>query len=246
MPYPGGKAGPGVVQRLINEIPPHDLYVAAFAGHDAIARYKRPAERNVLIDLDLDVLSWWQSQYLADASSDSGRFELHLADALQWLRITFGMTKLGIGKQPRHRDERTFVYLDPPYLMSTRTSGKIYRHEYTEEQHARLLIVARGLPCNVMISGYASKLYSKLLHDWRTFTFQASVRSGARRTETCWCNFPPPQQLHDSRYVGADKRKRENVRRRINRLVTNLAALSDHERQSVLDALARRVPGSVE
>jgi DNA adenine methylase len=47
--YPGGKAGSGVYQRLINEIPPHDTYIAAFAGRDAIARWMRPSEKVILI-----------------------------------------------------------------------------------------------------------------------------------------------------------------------------------------------------
>lgn len=238
MPYPGGKAGPGVVQRLINEIPPHQNYIAAYAGHDAIARFKRPAATTILVDADPKPLAWW-SEYLADLPADPGsRYELHHADAVQFLIGRFGLSCLN--HQPAF-DADTFVYLDPPYLMSTRTSGKIYDHEMTVEQHVAMLDIANRLPCNVMISGYASPLYAEHLAEWRTFTYEASVRSGARRTETCWCNFAPPTQLHDSRYVGGDKRHRENVRRRINRLTANLAALSNHERQSVLDAL-RNLP----
>ena len=54
--YPGGKAGSGVYQTLINQIPPHDVYVSATAGHDAVLRYKRPAARNIAIDLDPEPL----------------------------------------------------------------------------------------------------------------------------------------------------------------------------------------------
>lgn len=235
MPYPGGKAGPGVYQRLINEIPPHSTYIAACAGHDAIAQFKRPAQRTILIDADPEPLDWW-TKY----SSDRTDIELHLADCIQWLRVYFGLTRYGTKPTARATlDPDTFVYIDPPYLMSTRTSGPMYRHEFTIEQHEQLLDVADQLPCNVMVSGYHSKLYATRLKHWRTFTFEASVRSGERRTEWCWCNFDPPERLHDTRFVGNDKRQRENVRRRIKRLSANLMALKPHERQAVLDALPK-------
>ena len=36
MSYFGGKGGPGVFQTIINEIPRHDLFVSAFAGHCSV------------------------------------------------------------------------------------------------------------------------------------------------------------------------------------------------------------------
>ena len=45
MTYPGGKAGAGVWQRIINQMPPHRLYVEPFVGAGAVLRAKRPAER---------------------------------------------------------------------------------------------------------------------------------------------------------------------------------------------------------
>lgn len=58
--YPGGKAGSGVVQRLINRMPPHDVYIAPFLGRDAVMCKKRPALRNIGVDLDPDVIAWWR------------------------------------------------------------------------------------------------------------------------------------------------------------------------------------------
>jgi hypothetical protein len=258
MGYPGGKSGAGVYQRLINEIPPHDVYVAGFAGHDAIAQFKRPAARNVLIDLDPEPLSWWARALKASpllsttaAADESGgeisRWELHKCSAVDWLRITFGLTELLATPDTQSCDrtaryQNWFVYLDPPYLMSTRSSGPMYRHEMTDAQHAELLDVARQLPCKVMLCGYWSDLYAEALSDWRVVKYTATARSGERRTEYAWCNFEHPTTLHDSRYVGSDKREREKVRRRIKRLSRNLARLPDHERQAVLDAVASTSP----
>jgi len=50
--YPGGKAGAGVSQRIINLMPPHDVYIEPFLGDAAVMRAKRPARLNVGCDLD--------------------------------------------------------------------------------------------------------------------------------------------------------------------------------------------------
>lgn len=55
--YDGGK---GVVFRhIINEMPPHKTYVEPFVGRGAVAMNKKPAERNILIDKDSDVIEAW-------------------------------------------------------------------------------------------------------------------------------------------------------------------------------------------
>lgn len=51
MPYPGGKNGAGVYQRIISMMPPHRVYIEPFLGGAAIARLKRPASVNIAMDL---------------------------------------------------------------------------------------------------------------------------------------------------------------------------------------------------
>jgi len=52
MTYPGGKNGSGVYQRIINLMPPHDLYIEPFLGSGAVMRLKRPARLNIGLDLE--------------------------------------------------------------------------------------------------------------------------------------------------------------------------------------------------
>lgn len=54
--YPGGKAGAGVYQRIINLMPPHEVYVEPFLGGGAVMRLKRPARLNIGVDLNPNVV----------------------------------------------------------------------------------------------------------------------------------------------------------------------------------------------
>ena len=57
MTYPGGKAGAGVYQTLINLMPPHRVYIEAFVGGGAVLKTKRPAQYSIAIDRDTAGLS---------------------------------------------------------------------------------------------------------------------------------------------------------------------------------------------
>lgn len=216
MSYPGGKAGSGVYQAIINQMPPHDVYIEPFAGAGGVMRNKRLAKVNIAIDLSDEAAVLWEE--MADVTFLKGC-------GIQFLtRYVFNGTEL--------------VFLDPPYLMATRRSQRpMYDHELGDIDHAWLLDILRGLPCNVMISGYASDLYDQMLEGWRKITFQAATRQGMA-TETLWMNYPEPVLLHDYSHLGADFRERERIKRKVARWKNNLAKLPAVERQAILSALA--------
>ena len=88
--YPGGKSGAGIYQRLINLIPPHRVFVSAFAGQCGVTRRIRPAEHTIVIDADESVCEWWFSW----SRSPAGRsIEIHHCDAIEWIRYRFGQTE---------------------------------------------------------------------------------------------------------------------------------------------------------
>ncbi|EQD65676.1 phage DNA methylase [mine drainage metagenome] len=66
---------------------------------------------------------------------------------------------------------RELVYCDPPYLHATRSSDRRYRFEYEEADHLELLSLLKKLPCQVILSGYPSRLYDEHLaagRAWRS------------------------------------------------------------------------------
>jgi site-specific DNA-adenine methylase len=218
MSYPGGKSGAGVYQTIINQIPPHETYIEAFAGGGAILCLKRPAASSIAIDIDpagLDLLR---------AKAPPGTIFLN-TDAVLLLR-NYSWT----GKE--------FVYCDPPYLMETRSTKKrLYRFEFSmEEQHRSLLSCLQAIPADIMISGYPSALYDDVLRKWRKLTFVARTRKGMA-IEYLWMNYPEPVLLHDYRYLGRSFRERERIKRRQTRWKKRLVMMSALERAALLAAM---------
>jgi len=234
MGYPGGKAGAGVYQAIINQIPPHDTYIEPFLGDGAILRRKRPARRSCAVESDGEVLRRWKGDEIPG-------LELYCCDGIEWLKHHFGLYRYRDGESNAAGSDdpgsRTLVYCDPPYLLSTRSSGPIYRHEFTEAQHLDLLEVLKRLPCRVAISGYWSNLYAEILEDWRPVTFQATNRAGRQVTEWLWCDYPQPTELHDYRFLGRDKREREKLNRRARNWIGGLHRMPPIERQALVAAI---------
>lgn len=218
--YPGSKAASGLCERIIRQMPPHETYVEAFAGHCAVFRVKRPAASSILIDADTktcDTLKAFTAN-LVDAA-------VLCADALQLLPSL-----------PVFQDPATLLYVDPPYLRSVRTR-MLYACEFARhDQHAALLEILLELPCMVMISGYASTLYAAKLASWRLVKIAAMTRGG-KRIEHLWCNFPEPTLLHDPRFAGQNYRQRERIKRRKQRWASRFLAMPAGERQAVAAAL---------
>lgn len=167
MSYPGGKNANGAFQRIINLMPPHRVYIEAFAGHAAVLRNKLPARASIAIDADPEVCAWLRS---------AAPFR-----AMPALTVVEGDGIRQLREYAWRGDE--LVYCDPPYLMRTRLSGRrLYRCELTDDQHAHLLSVLAAIPAAVMLSGYRSTLYDAALSSWHRVDYEArdARRQGAR------------------------------------------------------------------
>lgn len=225
MSYPGGKNGEGVYQRLINQIPPHDIYIETHLGAGAILRNKRPAKLNIGVDFDRDVVDSWLSKDLGKST-----FVYH-EDAALFIR-EYGSCFY----DSLLPEKKTFVYCDPPYLPETRKSGPLYRYEYTKHQHIELLELLLSLKAMVMISGYRHAIYDDALKHWRRMDYMAPTRQGMVK-ESAWMNYEEPTELHDYRYLGDGFRSRERIKRKTKRWINNLEAMPPLERQAIITAI---------
>ncbi|MCE7083473.1 DNA adenine methylase [Streptomyces sp. ST2-7A] len=85
------------------------------------------------------------------------------------------------------------LYVDPPYLGTTRTPGTRYRHEMrTPDEHQELATALAGCRAAVVLSGYDSPLYTQLYDGWHRTTCPAITGNGTdrTRTEVLWSNRP--------------------------------------------------------
>ncbi len=239
MAYPGGKAGSGAYQKIINQIPPHRVYIEPFLGNGAVLRHKRPAQISYGLDMDSDVVNAWiyaPSAGIADKCDVDDAYQpvaipgciIEKCDAISFL-----------SSYNWQGDE--FVYCDPPYLYDVRAGGRrrIYDHEFGEqEQHAQLLSVLLSLPCNIAVSGYWSRLYAEMLDEWRTIHFPSRTRGGTMATEWLWMNYSVPAALHDYRYLGDNFRQRERFNRIRKNMLAKLDRMDPLERYAILSSIA--------
>lgn len=217
MRYPGGKNAAGTYQRIINQIPPHRVYIEPFAGSAAILRLKRPAEFSIAFDREPGAIDALREVVPQNTDLCVGDGIAFLENA-QW-----------VGHE--------FVYCDPPYLAEVCRSPLRYKHKMTRAQHVRLLRILKKLPCPVMISGYWSEMYAEALADWRPDRFMQMTRGGSMAEEWLWMNYAEPLALHDYRYLGQNYREREKFSRRQKRWTAKLKRMVPLERQALLAAL---------
>lgn len=231
MSYPGSKGQAGVCERIIGQMEPHSVYVEAFFGSGRVFWKKRRAASSILIDCNPRVISAAVTK-LGDAAGVRAIVDntiKRLPDLLSWL------------------PPDAVVYLDPPYMLGTRTKQLLYRFhtasdELTDDDHAALLAAALQAKCRVLISHYPHELYSSRLHGWRCIEYDTMTRGGKRR-ECLWCNFPEPTELHDWRFTGFNRRERFLMKRFVERWCARLDAMparkAGYIRHELQNAIAR-------
>ncbi|MEZ7005000.1 DNA adenine methylase [Streptomyces sp. AD55] len=86
------------------------------------------------------------------------------------------------------------LYVDPPYLGTTRGWSGNYRIEMkTEAQHRELADALAGCRATVVLSGYDSPVYAELYDGWHREVRQTktgNAKSDQARTEVLWANRP--------------------------------------------------------
>jgi DNA adenine methylase len=215
--YLGAKSGSGAYQAIISQFPPHDVYIDPFLGSGAIMRLKPPALLSFGLDLDAGCIAAFDYEGLDNPPC------LICGDAFNF-----------IANYDYAGSARVLMYLDPPYLLSTRGLSR-YKYDFTEQDHVDLLNLIRTIPVSIVISGYPSSLYDDLLYDWRTLEFQSMSRGGVR-TEKLWMNYPS-DAVHWHTYAGSNFLDRQRIKRKAQRWADNFAALPPAERLAILNAM---------
>lgn len=83
-------------------------------------------------------------------------------------------------------DKSAFLYLDPPYVQSTRKSNTRYECELTDEDHAKLLDLCLNAKAQIMLSGYDSSIYARLEPRFKKIEIVDPVNNAK---EYLWINY---------------------------------------------------------
>jgi hypothetical protein len=194
-------------------MPPHDTYIETHLGGGAIMQRKPPALQNIGIDIDPLAIVRFKCDYPVELVTGCAH---HFLSNYAY-------------------KGRELVYCDPPYLLSTRTSKRKYYFDYTEQNHIELLELLKTLPCNVILSGYASALYDDLLKGWQTIEIQV-MNQGGVRTEKLWFNFVV-DKVHWVRFAGRNFTHRQCVKRKAQNWARRYKEMPKPERLAILVAM---------
>jgi len=99
----------------------------------------------------------------------------------------------------KYDDERSLFYLDPPYVLSTRSGSEgIYAGEMSDQEHEELVDICLRLKGKVILSGYQNEIYRRLEESgWIRLDKEVSLRSRVvgkgeekgKRVESVWLNY---------------------------------------------------------
>lgn len=213
MRYPGGKNQAGTYQKIINIIPPHDMYFELFAGSAAIAQNLCASSFRLLIDRDID-------QVLSLKKCMPPGTVILCADSIEWFKNSVDLINFlydaGHG---------IFMYLDPPYPISSRRNQReIYKYELSDHKHLDLLISCSIAKFPIAISTYKNAIYADELSEWNCIKFYNQTRKG-KALEYLYFNYDIPSKLHDYSFLGDTFRNREALKRSTNNFVSKFNAM---------------------
>lgn len=218
--YFGGKNH--LFRAIINLIPRHARFVEAFAGSAAVSRnLARGDAEAILVERDMHQVAW-----LKQRRELSGH------------RIVGGDAFEVLAKNMARWGPETVIFADPPYPIRDRRDARArYRCELDDDDHRRLVDLLRRSRARVLVCGHPWGRYPTAFRDWKRHEFTTGLRSGRAGVECIWTNYDDPYPLHDYRYFGADKRLRQDLRRRVERQVEMFKAMDPNHRAAILREL---------
>jgi len=105
----------------------------------------------------------------------------------------------------KYDGEDVVVYLDPPYVLDTRSNSEgIYAYEMSNEEHEELVDICLKLKSKVILSGYQNEIYRRLEENgWIRLDRDVSLTSivvlkgkeRPKRIESVWLNYKVSRYL---------------------------------------------------
>lgn len=222
MYYPGNKNIPGLIHKIVNQIPVCQYFYEPFAGSAAVSKF-------------LSVLPGMQTDFYINDLDPAVTANYDFTSGMNISTIN-GFDILA--RLIRHRSGTDyFVFIDPPYHHSTRPDHTdIYNYEFTHDDHVKLLSTVIELNCNCMIIHPVCDLYNQALKSWRSVP--VTVRYHSKTSfENLYMNYPGPEQLLTYVLTGKDCWDRQRIKRKGDRLIQKLSSLPAAERNCIINRI---------
>jgi len=100
----------------------------------------------------------------------------------------------------KYNRENVLMYLDPPYVFSTRKNKKYYSHEMSDEDHIRLCELINNSKAMIILSGYENEIYETHLKNFNKTSISAYDENKNRRDEILWMNYKATKELFEEDY----------------------------------------------
>lgn len=120
-----------------------------------------------------------------------------LAATIQRIEGVIIDNRIAADVMAQHDGAETLHYVDPPYVVSTRSlknpydikyRGGMYAHEMDDADHSALMGTLLGLSGMVVLSGYPHPLYDDALKGWQRIEKEALADGARPRIEVLWIN----------------------------------------------------------
>ena len=207
--YPGRKGTCGHLQQIVSLIPKCDIFIEAMAGSAAISNFMR---NHVATVVSNDINRSLPTERHSDYRSIVDEFDC----------------------TPR---KIVVFYFDPPYMFETRSwKGKLYKHEWKNEDHETFLSRVLTVKSNCMISHYPCPLYETKLSVWRKHYYTAMTRAG-KRIECVYMNYDQPKLLATTSAAGKNRTHRQQIKRKLQRLIKKIQSLPGPEQSVIATAI---------
>ena len=217
--YTGHKNVDGVKHKIINQIPKHNTYIELFAGSASIlSNITVPAANIILNDLDINVVQYLKNKFPGGTVKNICSAE-------------FLKTEIAV------LDLKTFIFVDPPYLHSTRPNNvNIYNFEMNLDEHIELITSLLQLKCFVMVIHPKCALYDEMFKDWRKI--EIKIRYNRKTSIEClYMNYSDEIDLQCYDKLGLNCWDRQRIKRKGDRFVNKLLNLPMQERNYILDRI---------
>lgn len=214
MAYVGNKNFGGVLHEIINRIPKSSRYFSLFYGAGGIENSEYTSEAFFIC---------------AEKNPENIKYQKELCSSIEYNCYT-DLIEDNVFKIS------DFIFSDPPYMFSTRTSGrKYYKYEFSDTDHFRFLSYIRDIKAKCMITHPECDLYDSELSKWIKHPIKYMTHSGIFN-DCIWTNYELGSiELLNYSLLGENFTDRQRIKRQRAGIVKKFKNLPFHVRMAIIE-----------